>query len=364
MPPGQEPVDLSARRPKNGERLAFDGLEWEVTGQSTYKNDEGYQVREWCCETPDTEAYLLLEEQEKGEARWFFTRWIDPGTVALRDGEALGGWLRARPWGGRAGALPEPPTVLVHAGRNYIYAETTEGVHAEDGETTRKTTWDYWDESRDRNIAVELWEDGAFDFYNGRTIRASEALILPPRPGAFAALGNLSDNPYALAGVAWFVVYGLLFLFGLPFDKGSTMAAAVVLFAVYLLVASRLYNLEGVGGLGLFLLLMPAAGLAVLFFRFHPLTSLWGALGLVGGPAVMAWLTRRYGRAERRLDAQVLACLTALLPAGTVGLYHYFNFAPGPRTVGQLLLALGPALLGGAAGHFLAGRIVDRGEAP
>ena len=67
---------LAAADPRVGQTLSFDGQDWEVTDHSSYWNDAGYRVTEWCCETEDVEGYLLKEVKDGEPTRWFFTRKI------------------------------------------------------------------------------------------------------------------------------------------------------------------------------------------------------------------------------------------------------------------------------------------------
>jgi Domain of unknown function (DUF4178) len=75
MPPAPG-SGLDRADPRVGQTFSFEGRDWEVTDHSSYWDDEGYRVIEWCCECDDTEAYLLKEVREGEPDRWFFTRSI------------------------------------------------------------------------------------------------------------------------------------------------------------------------------------------------------------------------------------------------------------------------------------------------
>ncbi len=176
--------------PRVGLTLLLEGREWEVTGQSTYWNEEGYRVQEWCCEIEDTTAYLLKESGRKERrTRWFFTREIPAEAVALEGGEALGDWLRRS-----RGA--SPPSALTYQGLAYRYEDTTEGTHEdESGKRVRKTTWDYWDARHAHNLAVELWPDGRFDCYHGAYIDPGQVQFRPARAPGHDGPGGWRPTP-------------------------------------------------------------------------------------------------------------------------------------------------------------------------
>jgi len=125
-------VPLDESGPGVGLAILFDGQEWRVTGQSSYWNDEGYRVHEWCCEAGDTTGYLLKEADPKqGSIRWFFTREIPEDAVGVEGGGPVAEWM------GR-GPEPKPPPALCFHQNAYRYEETTEGTHEDDaGETCR-----------------------------------------------------------------------------------------------------------------------------------------------------------------------------------------------------------------------------------
>ena len=339
---------LEEAGPRVGLAILFDGQEWQVTGQSSYWNDEGYRVHEWSCEAGEAAGSLLKEgDPKQGSIRWFFTREIPGDAVAAEGGGPLAGWMGREP-------DPKPPPALTYHQNTYRYEGTTEGTHEDDaGQRARKVTWDYWDGGHTHNLAVERWPDGTFDCYLGVYIEPSQVTL---RPAAAAAAGpRLQGNPFLVAVIFLPCAYFLAFMVDRPFDQALAFALPAAAFAGWCSAVAR----------------APAAGLAALlaapiagavFWEFPPLTSGAGLLAFFGAPAAVGWAARGRGYAGRRLVVRYAAAFAVAAPLLVVGFSQYFRFAPGPHTPDQLALALGPAALGALAACLVAGVVLGREE--
>jgi hypothetical protein len=376
---------LEAVDPRVGQTLRADGMVWEVTDHSSYWNDAGFRVTEWCCETEDTEAYLLKEVKEGEAVRWFFTRKISAETVTVAAGEPLPKWFEKN-------KSATPPGTLTREGRAYTYAETDAGTYEDEpGQRVGKTTWEYWDEPHARNLAVEIWEDGRLDCYHGAYVDPGQVTIVGTQAssgGSDAAAGAAAlpfvaglkaageravaaarsaegpkakgkavpsrANPFLTAVVVLPLAYLIPFFMGRPLDEGLAVALPLAALAGWL---RALVAAPAVGGLAL----VGTPVLAYLFWRFPPLTNGWGLAALLVAPGVIAWFGRRHvGRG--RLPVAYAAGFVVAGPALVLGLYHYFKFAPLPHTLGQLGLALAPSVFGGVAGALIAGLILATTE--
>lgn len=356
--PGLETAD-----PRVGQTLSFEGHEWEVTDHSSYWSPEGYRVTEWCCETGDTEAYLLKEVQEGVPTRWFFTRHISSDAVAVAGGEALPAWVASH----RDAA---PPETVTYAGGTYRHVDTTEGTYEDEpGQRVPKTTWDYWDEGRATNLAVERWGDGRVDCYHGSYIEPGQVTLDPAASGdagvasasatPFVASGLRADarpaatrqtpalrrrlNPFLAAAVCLPIVYVLPFFLGRPFDQSISASLPLALLGGWVFALARAPAAAATG-------LLLAALLTVVFWWYPPQTRAVGFLALLVAPAVVLWGGGRREAAEGHLPVLYAAFVAVAAPLLVLGLFHYFRFAPMPHSLGQLALALGPAALGGALG--------------
>jgi hypothetical protein len=333
--PASPPGPLRDAGPTVGQIVLVEHGEWAVVGRATYRN-EGLHSEEWECRKGSETAYLL-KETERGQVRWFFARQIALSAVALPSGASLD--RRPRTDDG------SPPPSLAFRGQTYRYETTTEGQYEErPGQAVGKTTWEYWDASRAYNLALERWPDGRLDAYHGAYVDAATIHVRPGRRASSVAIAAL------VAGL----VYFFALVGGLPFDRCTGIS--LVLGGVVGL-ARALYHAPSAAAAAL--ILTPALG--VVFYRFPPLTTVPGLIALIVAPALMA---RWAGRAPAVPKGAVrsAAFFTTGLPLLVVGLYYYFTFAPGPHSVGQYALALGPAFLGGVGAAAIAGLVLKAAE--
>lgn len=339
---------LNDTTPQVGVVVHVAGRAWEVTEQSTYTNDEGYQVTEWTCEASGATGYLLKEgEAESGVTRWFFTKEIDTDAVRV-EGETLEAWLKPRP-----GATP-PPT-LSYAGGTYAYGDTTEGVHEEDGAREKKITWDYWDAGRKRNLAVEHWEDQSFECFLGEYVDPDRVVVRPGGGTTAARKAGGDAHPWARAALGLPVGYGVGFIGGWPLDEALTLALAAA-FGFGWVSAVRRAPAPALAAL-------LAGALAVAaFMRFPPLTTWAGAITLLGAPALVGGVGKLRGHAARRRAVGYAGAFAAGAPLAAAGYAHYASYAPMPHTPMQLALALAPAAVGLLLGCLTAGLVLGREE--
>jgi uncharacterized protein DUF4178 len=325
-----EAQPLADSGPVAGEVLTVEGGEWTVAGHATYTTDAGDHVDEWECEQGAELAYLLRESREP--PAWFFTRKVGVGSVTVPSGEGI---ERAV---GREPNAPPPRTAHLRGGR-YVFAEANEGEYEEtSGPRQRKTTWDYWDAAREWNLAVERWPDGRLDCYLGRYVPAGRITV---RPGGTLRKGF---PPLVAAGIVAGILFFTVMSFGAAVDLGLTTALLV-------LALGALAAVVVAGPAGRFGLLSGVV-LGLVFSRFPPLTTLPGLAALVLGPAVATrWAVMRDAALTGAGRAGFVSVTAAVLAAG---LYHYFWFAPGPRTSGQYFLAIGPAPIAGLVAALVA----------
>ncbi len=343
----EQPARLDESGPPIGGTVLFDGQEWKVTEHASYRSEEGYRVQEWCCEAGDITAYLLKEKDTEQKAtRWFFTREIDADAVAVAGGGPLAERLQLK-------ADAEPPEALTYQESAYRYADTTEGTHQDDsGKRVRKVTWDYWDAGHARNLAVERWPDGSFDCYLGAYIEPGQVTIRPA-PVQEGSHTRLRANPFLGAAVYLPISYLVPFFMGWPFDASLAVALPIAS------IAGWIFTLPTAPAAGI-AAVVAAAVCAATFWYFPPLTSGLGLVALAATPAAITWLAKNSGHADPRLAVHYAAAFAAGAPLLGMGFYSYFNLAPGPHTFDQLVLALGPAAIGGLAGLLISGLVFRR----
>ena len=111
------------------------------------------------------------------------------------------------------------------------------------------------------------------------------------------------------------------------------------------------------------MILAPVLGFV--FYRFPPLTTIAGLVTLVAAPAVFGWwavMRQRAAGSEPHGRIRGAAFFTIALPVLVVGLDYYFSFAPGPRSLGQYVLAIAPAALGGIVALLIASLVLRASE--
>jgi hypothetical protein len=312
--------------------VVIDKQPWVLGDRATYTSGDG-EVEEWECKAGSDSGYLLREGRDA--PRWFFTREAPAGSVAVPGGEVLTRWIART-------ASAEPPPALTFRGQTYRFAERVEGTYrASDqadssggDDATGKTTWEYWDSGHTYNLAVERWPDGTTECYHGRYVDAS---AVPVRSGRAAAA---TSAPWTPGGVAFLVFMATIVLIVLVaildhVDLALSVTLGLVV-GIWLLAAASRASAPG----GTSLLAAPV--MAWLFARFPPLTSLPGlAVVLVMPAAITRWAAMRDATIAR--SGRRVATATMMAAVLAAGLYHYFWFAPGPRTFEHYLIAIGPA---------------------
>jgi hypothetical protein len=111
-------------------------------------------------------------------------------------------------------------------------------------------------------------------------------------------------------------------------------------------------------GVALWSWLLAAAGLYV-YGRATPFTSLLGLATTFGLPAIVT-MTRNKNQGESSSLIVFMAGWTPAMPILLRGLYVYFHYAPGPRSLRELCLAIFPAMVAGFLGSVIAGLLIAR----
>jgi hypothetical protein len=163
------------RQLRQGDRVTYADLQWDVFDFSTYTDPQGYETEEWeLSANGRTKHYLLREldsENPESSVNWYFSEEIKIEQVAS---EHPGDNLKFSLW--RSMRDRELPQERLRAlGRDYFFESGTAGNYAgvETGKTSR-TTWDYWDTDHLWNLAIEAWEDGGLYVYSTRKVDPSD----------------------------------------------------------------------------------------------------------------------------------------------------------------------------------------------
>lgn len=337
------PTNLSARSPVTGDTLLLNGHSFEITDRSTYRNSEGYFVTEFCAEDDDSENYLLRESYPDGSVKWFFTRWHEPSGFADGSDRKIEDYLKN-------GDLKLPPRIT-YKNEQFTLADRTDGTYADNpGEDEKKITFDYWTEDHARNLAIESWENGSYDFYIGSYIDPAAATLDKGGSSGLSRRSRASDdasnNPFTFVFTAIiFIVILVPELSFVPVDALLSGVMGILTLGLFIWTAVKLPFVSAAAAAVLSLTL------AFLFDQFAPLGTWQGAGLVLLAPFILCKLCGSEGARGPQARLCALMMLAAVLAAG---FRRYFSFAPEPHSLPQYLLAIAPAFICGAIAHLLA----------
>lgn len=337
------PTSLNARSPVTGDTLLLNGQSFEITDRSTYRNSEGYFVTEFCAEDDDSENYLLRESYPDGSVKWFFTKWQEPSGFADGSDRKIEDYLKN-------GDLKLPPRIT-YKNEQFTLEDRTDGTYADNpGEDEKKITFDYWTDDHKRNLAIESWENGSYDFYIGSYIDPNSATLDKGGSSGLTRRSRSSDdasnNPFTVIGTSLlFLVFVVPELSFIPVDALLSGILGIITLSLFVRTATQVpfvtFAATTVVGLTL----------TFLFDRFAPLGTWQGAGLVLLAPFILCKLCGDNGPKGPQARLCALMMLAAVLAAG---FRRYFSFAPEPHSLPQYLLALAPAFICGAIAHLLA----------
>ncbi|MBI4351231.1 MAG: DUF4178 domain-containing protein [Elusimicrobia bacterium] len=336
-----------------GDWVRWDSRDWEVTDRDNYRESSDYLETQWELQTGSGPAhYLVLSREKKAagtEEVWVCTRRTAIGGVQLP--AKSGGW---RGFKGKD-SMEAAPEKVRFDGLEFSLDGRTEGRAEDDeGDTVDKLTWDYYDPTRSRNLAIEVWKEPDADYYeayDGRVLRPSDVTPLPPRPGRArrrAVPGEAGPAGYAVAAA-----FGCLFFVPLAGGMLTAFDIAAEYLLALLLPAFCVYMSLVTGAHRGLLLSSAAAALAgaALVLKVRGLgASYWeyAVYGLLAGPAIIEGASRLFG-GIRSSDKPGSAGNATLLLLFIIGFAHYIKAAPRPHNSSGLLAACAlpalPALL-------------------
>ena len=325
-----------------GDWVRWNSADWEVTSRTSC-GDAGYSELQWEL-TPDSgpARYLVMSRGTGGEA-WVCT--VQTGIGGVECETLPDSWRPLR----EKDSLEKAPVKLRFSGVDFAFDGGTSGeAEDDDGNTVTKLTWDYYDQTRARNLAIEIWkEDDAdyFEAYDGLVVSPSAFETLPPRRRRIKA-EDAGSAVVALVFASFFVLPLLCGIVG-AFNVGAEYVLAAALPAGFIFI-SYAFGAERVL---LGVALSAAVGAGWLLVRFRGLGgSYWEYLlyGVLLGPFITEAAARLLP-GVRSSDKRAVAGNATLLILGIIGFAHYAGFAPRPHNPGGLLAACLLPLLPAAA---------------
>lgn len=335
-----------------GDWVRWNSRDWEVTDRDVYQGSSDYTEVQWEL-SPDggEERYLVLARGNKDgrtEETWVCTVQTSVGGVEYRAG--AGEWRAFR----EQDSLPEPPALVRMGGTEFALDGETKGTAEDDeGDTVVKLTWDYYDKSRRRNLAMEIWKEPDADYYeayDGLVVRPAEFNFLPPRPRRGAKIGELAGHLVAIAFASLFIVPiagGVLNVF----DVGAEYLLAALVPGLLIYLAC----MRGVHGALLGAALPAAFAAGVIAVKLRGLGApYWeyALYGLLAGPA-LAEAASRFFPAARWSDKATAAACATLIFLYLISFSHYAGYAPHPHNMSGLMAACALPLLPALAVYLL-----------
>ncbi len=154
---------------REGDRITYYGVRWQVFDYSTYTDPKNYATEEWLLRSTTGKEYYLLKEIDPASTgeRWYIAeelptpKIIDPTTQTDVLTSLAGSIRSAQP--------PYPQLQLFN--RLYQFESKTEGTYESDDSTQQRITWDYWDEAHLWNLALEAWSNAKLVVYSTREVQ-------------------------------------------------------------------------------------------------------------------------------------------------------------------------------------------------
>ena len=324
-----------------------------MSSKDVYKESEDYQEIQFTLRASGHKTFYLIRSEERkvsgSEVVWVFTQRIS--LSKLKYEVSPQDW---RAFQENKFVSSPPQTILMDdptGTRLTFCSETSVRAKDDEGLTVTKITWDYYDASGLRNIAIEIWKENDGDYpeaYDGTVVQPSEFEILSEEVRKTVVHKIKPFEAQAFWGSVGAVILfsAILCLAGLPFD--CALAAAVPVISVIFIFQRSSYF-----GWFIFLLTaLPLGGVLVLghgFFTSFGRVTFLAIIISVAAPKAIAAI--KPDAVEEGNPVLFAACLLPVL--WIFSFFMYFKFAPGPHRAGQLFAACALPLVITALAFFI-----------
>ena len=196
---------------RTGDRFSYYNLNYYVKDYSSYTDAKGYQTEEWLLNThSDLEYYLLREvdpDNSSNLVNWYLSQELaDPSLFNAENQDNILTYV----WKDMQEHNTPYPELTLY-GDSYYFESKTEGSYEGEYGESKRITWDYWDRSHQRNLAIEAWPDGDLHVYLTKLIKPEQITIIDKN------LVKKSFNAFPLFQVIisiGLVICGLLLVMG------------------------------------------------------------------------------------------------------------------------------------------------------
>lgn len=152
-----------------GDSFAFSGVRWAVRELNLFQDPSGYRTTEWRIESSRRGEYYLMVEHDPSQADpiWYLSeRFAAPKLLAPEQGKNIYYQLKES-----FSANKIPPPALIANDMTFVFESSSSGQASWEGESLHRTTWEYWDKTHSRNLALEFWQNGDLLVYLARRIQ-------------------------------------------------------------------------------------------------------------------------------------------------------------------------------------------------
>ncbi|HAH30965.1 MAG TPA: hypothetical protein DCL44_01475 [Elusimicrobia bacterium] len=333
-----------------GDWVRWGGSEWEVTDRNTYAKSGAYNEIHWKLE-PDMgqERYLVMSKEDKGASVEEICVCTREAVISDVEYKAQSGqWQAFR----ETDSLSEAPATIRFKNLEFnLQGETSGTDEDDDGNTVTTLTWDYYDSSHSRNIAIEIWKEPDADYfeaYDGNVTKPSDFELLPPR-AATITKSFIKESVPAVILFLFSCAFALPLLAGIlnVCNIGGEYVFACAIPVLFILIAGTLASSRNLLGAAL----AAAIITAMLLIKFRGLgASYWeySLYGAIAGPALASIMGTLFPGAGR-WDKPLAAANATMLLLWIISFAHYITSAPQPHNPGVLFAAcalpLAPAAL-------------------
>jgi hypothetical protein len=321
---------------RKGDCVRYQRADWFISGKDAYRESAEYEETQWTLTAKGRPEFYLILSEEKTDAGiervWVLTQEISLSGVQCQTSPDV--W---KPLSLLKCDDSSPPE-MIKLGQMVMNLDgTTSGPATDDeGQTVIKVTWDYYNDTRAKNVAIEIWKEPDRDYvevYEGVVVQPSDFEVLSDEVRR-AIIQKVRPMPKGAFGALWIVpaVGFFLFLAGLPFDYFLTVMIPVLAIIILLQAASAFWSLTSA-------FMWLALG-GMLFLLHGVRASFWvialGACGVsVLVPALITFLKPDFAEEDNIL----IFSANVLPPLWIYSFFMYFKFAPGPHRSYQLAAA-------------------------
>ncbi|HEY9810458.1 MAG TPA: DUF4178 domain-containing protein [Halomicronema sp.] len=196
---------------RSGDRFSYYNLNYNVKDYSSYTDEKGYQTEEWLLNSSTGFEYYLLREVDPDNpsnfVNWYLSEEVaEPNLFNAENQDNIITYL----WKDMQ-EENTPYAELKIYGDSYYFESKTEGTYQGEYGESNRITWDYWDRTHQRNLAIEAWPDGELHVYLTKLIKPEQITIIEK------SLIKKSSNPFPIFQVIFsvgLIIWGLLLLRG------------------------------------------------------------------------------------------------------------------------------------------------------